>query len=91
MSRAHHSGCFISPPNPLRQTLRHTGMDMFSEEFEEIDVAFQSPSEKSCDALIAIGGCDGSDDQLVIPIIIHIFYLVVGYVAVNLSGLLVGL
>jgi len=66
-------------------------MDMFSEEFEEIDVAFQSPSEKSYDALIAIGGCDGSDDQLVIPIIIHIFYLVVGYVAVNLSGLPVGL
>ena len=31
----------------LRQTLRHAGMDMFSEEFEEIDVAFQSPGEKS--------------------------------------------
>ena len=82
----------ISPPNPLRQTLRHAGMDMFSEEFEEIDVAFQSPSDSSCDALIAIGGSDGSDDQFVIPIIIHVFYLlVIGYVAINLSGLPVGL
>jgi len=62
---------------PFKANPSAYGMDMVSEEFEEIDVAFQSPSEKSYDALIAIGGCDGSDDQLVIPIIIHIFYLVV--------------
>jgi len=38
---------------PFKANPSHAGMDMFSEEFEEIDVAFQSPSEKSCDALIA--------------------------------------